>query len=319
MRALGLERGAILPVTCPLAITPEPTNSLDYNCILLSTTAAWVQPGSEGHIGKIGGFTLGKLLRHETQVDKARPLLPRGDKVSTLTHLREWLEASEKDLNSWSDRLRNTVLPTRVLDLGSTGGDTPPSPDADLCLWETSEATDRYATLSYFWGGYTDFGTLKSNLKERCSKIKFLEMPSLFQQAVTVTRGLGIRYLWIDALCIIQDDRDDWSVKAAKMSSVYWNGACKLVVTHCQNPAQNFFPPKEIIASVKYEKVKSKEPPKMLVTLPKLYSRDIDDGHLNTRGWVLQERLLAPKTIHFTESHIYCEDQDICGEDWVRR
>ena len=76
----------------------------------------------------------------------------------------------------------------------------------------------------------------------------------------------------------------------------------------------------EIGATRKHEDVKEIEPPKTLVTLPNFYSRDVDKGHLNSRGWVLQERLLAPRTIHFTENHIYCEDQDdICGEDWVRR
>jgi len=130
------------------------------------------------------------------------------------------------------------------------------------------------------------------------------------------------------------------------MADVYWNGICRLAVTHCQNPTQEFFPPKDIITSVripnleqnesaesptqnvevpisktkKHTTAKSTKPPKILVTLPKFYSRDIDDGHLNTRGWVLQERLLATRTIHFTENHIYYEDQDdICGEDWVRR
>ena len=535
VRALASERNAILPVKCPLVLQSEPSNSVGYRPILLSTAALWLRPGDEGPVGKMGGFTLGKLRRHETGANKARPLLPRGNKEATLKHLREWLEASENDLNSWSDRLKDTALPTRVLDLGSANSGLPLSPDADLCLSETLDATGRYATLSYCWGGYTGFRTLKSNLKERCSKISFHEMPPLFQQTVTITRGLGIRYLWIDALCIIQDDSDDWRVEAAKMSDVYWNSTCRLAVTHCQNPTQSFFPPKDIITSVhvpnleedgseesqipdveipikaneasvdtnsrlsnlasegnsddknspstgghhqneadtknakpsfsqrlrnhtfwnrrnskrkswsdevvtshheqsisslaadadieqlqsvssgshigdgaelggvldyhtdeisrrseethikkgktenpvaqlpeakaaphapksdseraqsatpmlqtpnearsmpdedpcldeifrkmdgigterKHQEVEATEPPKMLVTLPKFYSRDIDSGHLNTRGWVLQERLLAPRTIHFAENHIYCEDQDdICGEDWVRR
>ena len=63
-----------------------------------------------------------------------------------------------------------------------------------------------------------------------------------------------------------------------------------------------------------------KAPTEAYFTAPKAYSIDVDRGILNTRAWVLQERLLAPRTIHFTRDHIYCEDQDdLCGEDWVRQ
>ncbi|KAL4817029.1 hypothetical protein BDW67DRAFT_184105 [Aspergillus spinulosporus] len=61
-------------------------------------------------------------------------------------------------------------------------------------------------------------------------------------------------------------------------------------------------------------------PLKKYITLPSVYAVDVDGGLLITRGWVLQERLLSPRTIHFTKHHIYFEDQDeICGEDWIRR
>ena len=65
---------------------------------------------------------------------------------------------------------------------------------------------------------------------------------------------------------------------------------------------------------------KQKPPTEAYFTAPKIYAIDVDRGILNTRAWVLQERLLAPRTIHFTKDHIYCEDQDdLCGEDWVKQ
>ena len=237
LKALASERGMILPVNCPLALSSEPSNSLGYKVIMLYTLAILPSDGSlTEKAGRVVGFTLGKLRQHESKEDTARPLLPRGDKELTLKRMREWLEASENDFNSWSDRLNDTALPTRVLDLGSTNGGLTLRPDTDLCLWETSGATGRYVTLSYCWGGYTGCRTLKSNLKERCSRIRFHEVPALFQQAIIITRALGIRYLWIDALCIIQDDSDDWRFEATKVADVYWNGICRLAVTHCQNP-----------------------------------------------------------------------------------
>ena len=96
-------------------------------------------------------------------------------------------------------------------------------------------------------------------MEERCSNISFYEIPELFQQAVAVTRGLGVRYLWIDALCIVQDDPEDWRVEAANMADIHFNGACRLAVTDCQNPTQSFCPPKDIIASVRLPKFEQKE------------------------------------------------------------
>ncbi|KAH7412357.1 heterokaryon incompatibility protein-domain-containing protein [Phaeosphaeria sp. MPI-PUGE-AT-0046c] len=359
-------------------------------------------------MGRPAGFTLGVLFKHEGVKDTARPLLPRGDAQEVLDRMKKWMVSCDRNVKIWSTRLDGTCLPTRVLDLGTSTADD----SADIRLWETKGAHGRYATLSYCWGGYNEVRTLKSNLQDRCVGISWTELPSVFQQAVTVTRGLGIQYLWIDALCIVQDDAVDWRAEAGQMANVYWNGACRLAITHCRDPTQNFFPPKDIAPSVyipnlerpsekrwqdgvpaskssaggfhepsqqnldgksadadnesewesctespdsgipgkepgteqdgtdtsapfldgftealdrvskRYSK-RPKELPeqrKVFFTLPKNYARDVDGGHLNSRGWVLQERLLAPRTIHFTENHIYFEDQDdICGEDWVRK
>jgi len=153
LKALASERGMILPVNCPLALSSEPSNSLGYKVIMLYTLT--ILPSDDSiteKAGRVVGFTLGKLRQHESKEDTARPLLPRGDKELTLKRMREWLEASENDFKSWSDRLNDTALPTRVLDIGSTNGELTLRPDADLCLWETSGATGRYVTLSYCWG-----------------------------------------------------------------------------------------------------------------------------------------------------------------------
>jgi hypothetical protein len=51
----------------------------------------------------------------------------------------------------------------------------------------------------------------------------FASLPKSFQDAVTVTRGLGLRYLWIDALCIAQDDKSDWELESGNMAAIYRN------------------------------------------------------------------------------------------------
>lgn len=61
------------------------------------------------------------------------------------------------------------------------------------------------------------------------------DLPVLFQQAVEIARRLGVFYLWIDALSIIQDDAHDWEVEAARMAEVYSGSFLTLAATHAKN------------------------------------------------------------------------------------
>lgn len=79
-----------------------------------------------------------------------------------------------------------------------------------------------YCALSYCWG--TTKGTLTTtttNLKKHLNSIPLDSFPKTLREAILAARGLGFQYLWIDAICIVQDDREDWAREAAKMQSVY--------------------------------------------------------------------------------------------------
>ncbi|KAK7985256.1 hypothetical protein PG988_002878 [Apiospora saccharicola] len=102
----------------------------------------------------------------------------------------------------WSEK-----SPVRLVSSASWSGNDPP----------------RYIALSHCWGKTLtkDLITTSGNLQSRLRSISHDSLPPSFQDAVTITRALGIRYLWIDALCIIQDSAADWATESAKMASVY--------------------------------------------------------------------------------------------------
>lgn len=269
----------------------------------------------------------GYLMLHLDSDNSQRPLRPRGSPEKTILRLREWLSRRKPGFSNESRPGADNPLPTRVLDLGIAGGDDAEFLESNLHLTEAQGQYGNYVALSYCWGGFTGFRTLTENYQERIKKIDFKELPPVFAQAVTLTRALNIRYLWIDALCIIQDDNNDWIREAAKMSDVYWYTTCRFAVTSSKSPLEGFWPPRRITSSVLVPNLRDSSKfdnedatRHLYLTLPKFYVDDVDKNYLNTRGWVLQERLLAPCTIHFARDHIYCEDEnDICGEDWVRR
>ncbi|KAF2817515.1 uncharacterized protein BDZ99DRAFT_360764, partial [Mytilinidion resinicola] len=83
----------------------------------------------------------------------------------------------------------------------------------------------RYAALSYCWGqistGRDLFLTTKCNITARLSSLQMNELPQALQDAVQVSRALSVDYLWINAICIIQDDFEDWSKEASRMGTIY--------------------------------------------------------------------------------------------------
>ena len=192
----------------------------------------------------------GRLLFHTNAEGDILPLRSRGSEEEVLARLKAWLCLREREKPDWSEAARVKPMPTRILDVEAFGEETSEVRAADVRLVETNGQCGSYVTLSYCWGGYTACRTLKANYQQRVDRIVFHQLPPLFAQAIRVTRALGDRYLWIDALCIIQDDIDEWRREAASMSDIYWNTVCRLAANDCKDPTESFFPPKNIMSSV---------------------------------------------------------------------
>lgn len=121
------------------------------------------------------------------------------------------------------------------------------------------------------------------------------------QDAVTVTRALGIRYLWIDSLCIIQDSRDDWSREASKMSGIYRNAVVTIAADCSRDHSESIFTP-----SFRKRKMVNvwTDSSSWLCSLD--YKMSLQEGAstLDTRGWILQEQLLSPRILKFCDGRI---------------
>src|SRR5262249_4344967 len=102
---------------------------------------------------------------------------------------------------------------------------------------------DRYATLSHCWGSAQFLQLTRSNLQSFQKGIKLEDLSKIFQDAVAATRMLGVRYLWIDSLCICQDqgDRSDWLTEAGLMAKVYSHSLCNLMATGTPADAGGLF------------------------------------------------------------------------------
>jgi hypothetical protein len=126
-------------------------------------------------------------------------------------------------------------LPTRVIDVGLPDGSHGPR----LCIPRGRKGA--YLTLSHCWGGQLMTKLLSSNVCAYEKAIEERTLPPTFRDAISVTRKLGFRYLWIDALCIIQDSDEDWEREVSKMASVYRNCRLMLSATDSMNSNGGLF------------------------------------------------------------------------------
>lgn len=79
----------------------------------------------------------------------------------------------------------------------------------------------RYVTLSHSWGGNVPLITTTKSLATHKQSVPLASLPPTFKDAIAIARKLGVQYLWIDSLCILQDSSADWETEAGLMGDVY--------------------------------------------------------------------------------------------------
>ena len=142
------------------------------------------------------------------------------------------------------------------------------------------------------------------------NEIPFEDLPRTFQDAVVTTNRLGFEYLWIDALCIVQDCKDDWYQEASAMSDVYTNSSCNLSALDAQDDSDGMFSSRDPEENIPILTAFSNEKqPDRLFYIESEHDLDeqITRKPLNRRGWVVQERLLAPRILHFGKTQLFWE------------
>lgn len=277
-----------------------------------------------------------------------------------IERLKNWLEFCDKH----DDCVPRNVLkplPTRVLEV---------VPNRYLVsLRETKGQRGKYIALSHCWGQTHRLTLTRSNLSFLMDGIALQKLPQTFRDCLRLAKQLDIRYVWIDSLCIIQDDAADWEEEAARMGSVYAQSYLTVAALSSTDDSSGCFPDPETrykepfvssdvrstgrrcfshaAPSITYamhdgelgpmfssqNQFAMKElgdndtriyitpewMPSSRKSCPKTYHvgafggkfDPIADEALSKRAWTLQERLLAPRTIHYGRTEMYWECQNI--------
>ncbi|KAK8063032.1 hypothetical protein PG997_015129 [Apiospora hydei] len=247
-------------------------------------------------------------------------------------------------VNHWlSDCLRNHPScanmgserpwqPTRLLEISEQS--------VRLVTTSTKDFKEAYGTLSHCWG--TDpFLTLTSSTFGRfAAGFPLDELPRSFQEAFCIIQALGIRYLWIDCYCIIQDDRNDWLHEAPLMSKVYSNSRINIGAADASGPRHGIFRERSH-DSITIRSNGAGDMESRFFHLSRLGSEGIldlfedpldrsfasdvmDHSALMSRGWVIQERALSPRMVTFTRGEVYWQCHESAATEcfpvgWLQR
>ena len=222
---------------------------------------------------------------------------------------------------------KEPFIPTRLVSIA-------PGPDNRVMLRCRNEVppTARYAALSHCWGDEAKWPACRltsNNYKEHLASIPWDTLPKTFQEATTFARGLGLGYIWIDSLCIIQNDETDWRAESGSMCDVYSNSYVTLAALVSQDSSEGLFRHQDSrnilnICTLTYRgskhQLQAARMPTLMHTrfpcrLPFPGFRQWEPGFfvgrkpfpLLTRAWAFQERLVAPRLIFFGEQELLWE------------
>ncbi|KAK0733067.1 heterokaryon incompatibility, partial [Lasiosphaeria miniovina] len=112
-----------------------------------------------------------------------------------------------------------------------------------LPVTEDDESSE-YVALSYAWGKHYPLTTKRASLATRLAGIPIKDLPKTFRDAVVLARFLGIPSLWIDSLCIVQDDPHDWEIESSRMAAVYSNAVLTVAADEAKKAREGCLKPR---------------------------------------------------------------------------
>ena len=177
----------------------------------------------------------------------------------------------------------------------------------------TTPPCDKYIALSYCWGGDQSFKATKSTIDDFTRCINHSDLPRTLQDAITVTLELGCRFLWVDVLCIIQDDKVHTAKEIAMMPRIYENAYATVIAARSKSCDEGFL-----------QDITTPTPSSDIFRFP-LCGDNLTSGSIlcfdqnslkmdpiEERAWPLQEFLLSRRLIRFGHHQVTW----ICRQSW---
>lgn len=228
---------------------------------------------------------------------------------ATIQKARKWLHDCRSQHRECSERgVYAQSGPKRLVVLSISTGNLLQARVRELPV---SGPDIEYLTLSYSWGKGKRLKLTRSTYAAFQERIPLDNLPRTLMDAVDITWRLGFRAIWIDALCIIQDDHNDWNTESLKMSLIYGNSICTIASLTGRNSDSGIYAKRDPLAlfPIRVELGKGNSFYLESRRHDMIHKARDPSGapHLHTRGWVVQERAFSPRTLYFSSIDIFWE------------
>ena len=192
-----------------------------------------------------------------------------------------------------------------------------------------------YMALSYVWGGPQKVALVRSNQAQlaEAGSLAAGSLPQTIEDSMLLAKSLGFRHLWIDALCIVQDDNGDKMVQIGQMSRIYGFSSLTVIAATAKNangglpglrPGTRSLEQQEIVIYPKltdHDAGKSPAPLSLMTTLYPLFNQNehyLEHTPWNDRGWRMQERVMSRRVLVFMPDQVHwiCRESTFCEESY---
>lgn len=254
-----------------------------------------------------------KLVLNESMIAQSL----QGNTTSSteaITTAATWIKSCNEKHEQCQNHGMTDWYPTRLLHVGDGATDK-----VRLLSTSQEQPSAPYMTLSYCWGALQPIKLLQETESSLLEGMNVEELPQTFRDAVAVTRSCAISYLWIDSLCIRQDDTEDWATESLQMHKVYKNSYLNISADWGDNSSTGLFQQRDPLTH-------SLAPLRLHSNISELFGQrghgdevifqlfshfmwrdNVEESHISTRGWVLQERYLSPRVLHFGQRQLFWE------------
>lgn len=188
----------------------------------------------------------------------------------------------------------------------------------------------KYAAVSYRWGsGENPYMLTRGTAEDMRQGVSIATLPKTLVDTFTIAHRLGLKYVWIDRLCIFQDWREDWSKEASRMAYIYKHASITIAAACASKESQGCFRKRNIAGIQPWWLISNPLLPSLPMAGHHESSYITSDeplpdqreggklGYLADRGWVFQERVLSPRIVHFAEEEVHWECKELeASEAW---
>ncbi|KAK8219179.1 hypothetical protein M8818_000911 [Zalaria obscura] len=162
------------------------------------------------------------------------------------------------------------------------------------------------------WGGMVPLRLLQANMTALQTSIDLSQLPNTFRDAVGIVKRLELRHLWIDSLCIIQDspNNEDWAKESVKMGDVYKHSWCNLAASKARNANGGCYTQRTAQSALPCAvraRVSGRAPVSLYCWDGDMLGANLDESNLVRRGWVVQEKILSRRVLHFCADQLFWE------------